>query len=399
MRVLVTSSRMPFALAMIRKLADAGHTVFAADDSRRSPGSHSKYVERHFVTASPRGDTLGFVADVERICSENDVDVVVPAFEEAFYLATQAERLAQVTKLFAPEFATIARLHDKQTFQALCEQLGLPVPKTIIATTPDELRAATEAFPRYFGRAAFSRGGVALLTNTGPLAGAISIEDCKPTPESPWLVGEFVDGPTVCTYGTFHDGRPGVHCMYEIPRQWRHSTGIGFRSIDGTESLALIERIMGELSYTGQASFDFIQKPEGGLVLIECNPRATDGALLVPSGALAAGLLDPAAAAAVIPPGEEVQLDLALIGDAFSEHMKRLPQTISDLARVHDAGDGWHDPLPTLYSALAVIHDKTMSLREHEELFISMAGDISWDGQPIDGMSDGDRALLPGAGA
>ena len=196
---------MPFALAIIRKLADAGHTVFAADDSGRSPGSHSKYVERHFVTASPRGDTLGFVADVERICSENEVDVVVPAFEEAFYLATQAERLAKVTKLFAPEFATIARLHDKQTFQALCEQLGLPVPKTIVATTPDELREATEAFPRYFGRAAFSRGGVELLTNTGPLAGAVSIDDCKPTPESPWLVGEFVDGPTVCTYGTFHE--------------------------------------------------------------------------------------------------------------------------------------------------------------------------------------------------
>ena len=100
----------------------------------------------------------------------------------------------------------------------------------------------------------------------------------------------------------------------------------------------------------------------------------------------------------MVPAGEEVQLDLALIGDAFSEHMKRLPQTISDLARVHDAGDGWHDPLPTLYSALSVIHDKAMSLREHKELFVSMAGDISWDGQPIDGMSDADAALLPGAG-
>ena len=75
--------------------------------------------------------------------------------------------------------------------------------------------------------------------------------------------------------------------------------------------------------------------------------------------------------------------------------MKRLPTTISDLARVHDAGDGWHDPLPTLYSALSVIHDKAASLREHKELFVSMAGDISWDGQPIDGMSEADAALLP----
>jgi hypothetical protein len=30
-RLLVTSSRMPFALALIRRLADAGHTVYASD--------------------------------------------------------------------------------------------------------------------------------------------------------------------------------------------------------------------------------------------------------------------------------------------------------------------------------------------------------------------------------
>ncbi len=386
---------MPFALAIVRKLAAAGHEVFASDDTKLAPGSHSKYVEGHFQTASPRRATLDFIADVERIATENEIDAVVPAFEEAFYLSTQRERLNRVTTLFAPTFATIARLHDKASFQHLCERLGLPVPKTIVATSDDELRAATEAFPRYFGRAAFSRGGVSLLTNSGPLAGAISIEDCKPTPASPWLVGEFVDGPTVCTYSTVRDGTVTAHCMYEIPRQWRHSTGIGFRSIDGAASLALIEPIMGELGYTGQVSFDFIDRGEDGLVLIECNPRATDGALLVDPEPLAKGLLDPPDGETyTVPAGQEIQLDLATIGDAFSDRLRRLPQTISDLARVHDAGDGWHDPLPTLYSTLSVIHDKAMSLREHEELFISMAGDISWDGEPIEGMSDEDAKLL-----
>ncbi len=395
MRILVTSSRMPFALAMVRKLADAGHTVFAGDDTGYAPGSHSKYLSGHFVTASPRARTEDFIADVERIAAENEIELLVPAFEEAFYLATQADRLSRVTRLFAPSFATIARLHDKVSFQRLCERLGLPVPKTIVATSDAELLAATEAFPRYFGRAAFSRGGVALLTNTGPLAGVVSLEECRPTPAAPWLVGEFVDGPTVCTYSTVREGRVSAHCMYEIPRQWRHSTGIGFRSIDGAASLALIEPIMSELGYTGQASFDFIEREDGGLTLIECNPRATDGVLLLSSEQLSDGLLgESAGEPSLVEPGVEVQLDLATVGDGFSEHLKRLPETISDLARVHDAGDGWHDPLPTLYSALSVLHDKAVSLREHEELFISMAGDISWDGEPIAGMSAADAAVL-----
>jgi glutathione synthase/RimK-type ligase-like ATP-grasp enzyme len=393
MRVLVTSSRMPFALAMIRKLADAGHEVYAADDSERSPGSHSKYLAGHFVTASPRDETEQFVADVERIAGERQIELLVPAFEEVFYLATQHERLSQATKLFCAPFATLAQLHDKASFQALAERLGLPIPKATVATSDAELRAATESMARYFARAAFSRGGVALLTNTGPLAGAVAIEDCHPSEASPWLVQPFVDGPTVCTYSTVHAGRVGAHCMYRIPRQWRHSTGIGFESIDATESLRIIEAIVSELDYSGQISFDFIVTDDG-LSLVECNPRATDGVLLIKSDQLAEGLLEAAAEQRVVPPGEEIQLDLALIGDAFSEHLKRMPATIADLARVHDAGDGWHDPLPTLYSALAVAHDKAASLREHEQLFISMAGDISWDGEPISGMSDADAKLL-----
>jgi predicted ATP-grasp superfamily ATP-dependent carboligase len=395
LRVLVTSSRMPFALAMARKLSDAGHEVYASDDTERSPGSHSKYVAEHFVTASPRDASEQFVADVERIAGEHRIDVVVPAFEEAFYLSTQHERLSRTTTLFCSPFATLARLHDKATFQRLAERLGLPIPSATVATSDEQLRTAIEALPHYFARAAFSRGGVALLTNTGPLAGAVSIDDCHPTKASPWLVQEFVDGPTVCSYSTVHSGRVSAHCMYRIPRQWKHSTGIGFESIDGSESLPIVEAIADELGYTGQVSFDFLLSDDG-LSLVECNPRATDGVLLISSEQLATGLLEPAGETVSVPAGEAVQLDLAVIGDALSDRMTRLPQTIGDLARVHDAGDGWHDPLPTLYSALAVVHDKAMSLREHEQLFISMAGDISWDGEPIAGMSASDAKLLAG---
>ena len=54
--VLITSSRMPFALGMVRMLAAEGHAVYAADDHSLSPGSHSKYLAGHFVYPSPRSD-------------------------------------------------------------------------------------------------------------------------------------------------------------------------------------------------------------------------------------------------------------------------------------------------------------------------------------------------------
>ena len=53
MRVLITSSRMPFALDAIRKLGERGHEVYASDSYEASPGNHSRYLAGHFVTASP----------------------------------------------------------------------------------------------------------------------------------------------------------------------------------------------------------------------------------------------------------------------------------------------------------------------------------------------------------
>jgi hypothetical protein len=35
-----------------------------------------------------------------------------------------------------------------------------------------------------------------------------------------------------------------------------------------------------------------------------------------------------------------------------------------------------------------------LNLRHRQALLAAMADDIAWDGQPIDGMSDSDRALI-----
>lgn len=61
----------------------------------------------------------------------------------------------------------------------------------------------------------FSRGGVCCLTNTGPLAGALEMDEGHPTPASPWLVQPLLDGET---YSTAHQGRISSHLMYRIPR-------------------------------------------------------------------------------------------------------------------------------------------------------------------------------------
>lgn len=321
--------------------------------------------------------------------------MIVPAFEEVFYLSTQHERLARVARPFFSSFATLVPLHDKASFERLATGMGLAMAETVIASSDAELRAALQRFPRYFARPAFSRGGVSLLTNAGPLAGRVAVADCHPTRANPWLVQEFIEGETFCTYSTVHSGRVTAHCAYSIPRQWQHSTGIQFVSIDGAATLEVVERIATETSYTGQISFDFIDSPDGPY-LVECNPRATDGALLMSSSQLAKGLLEPARECEAVPAGESIQLDLAVFGGIFEGGLREVPRTLRDLVEIRGSDRGWHDALPNLYSFLALVRSERLRHREHQELFVAMAGDISWDGEEIAGMSDEDARLLAG---
>jgi len=155
MKVLITSSRTTFAVDMTRKLAAAGHEIHAADDHSLSPGNHSKYVTGRHVYPSPRSDTPGFLARLESIAREQEIDLIVPAFEEAFYISTQLERLSRVSRVFASPFSTLARLHDKGAFERLVAQLGLPIPETTLVSSDEGLREATASLEEYFARAVF----------------------------------------------------------------------------------------------------------------------------------------------------------------------------------------------------------------------------------------------------
>ena len=89
------------------------------------------------------------------------------------------------------------------------------------------------------------------------------LEDVHPTPDAPWLVQEFVDGPMVCTYSTLHGGRVTGHCTYRAPRQYHHSTAVQLETIAGEETLEVVERLGAELGYTGQMSLDFVDSGDG----------------------------------------------------------------------------------------------------------------------------------------
>jgi hypothetical protein len=128
--------------------------------------------------------------------------------------------------------------------------------------------------------------------------------------------------------------------------------------------------------------------------MIECNPRPTDGMLLMSSEELERGLLAPEDEVLLIPPGREEQLDFAVLGQIFRQPLKEAPKSIHDLAKIPGTDRGWRDAMPKLYSFLALARFERLSLVERKQLFVAMADGITWDGQAIPGLPPDDAAFL-----
>ena len=139
MKILCTTSRMPFAVDEIRKLGEQGHQVYAADTFRTAPGSHSAEVHERVVVPAPKQETEAFVTAVAELVEREGIELIVPMFEDVFYLAKHRDRLPSTTRLFCPPFEVLAQVHDKASFLSFCGEIGVPVPATVVATSPDEL--------------------------------------------------------------------------------------------------------------------------------------------------------------------------------------------------------------------------------------------------------------------
>lgn len=378
LKVLVTCGRFQPATGLVRALHAAGARVDVADAYKLAPALHSHAAAEIHVVAPPAREPVRFAEDVAEIVRQRRIDLVVPAFEEGFYLARYAELLP--APLFAPPFETIARLHDKSRFAELCRDLGLRTPRTMVVTSRADLRAAIGQFDDFVARPAFSRGGMVYLTNHGPRADESTVDDCEPTQDNPWLVQEYVDGDDACSFSVARQGKVVVHCPYRPSIPAPGGFSIQFSSIEDFGSLEVTSRICAELGYDGFIGFDY-RRTKDGLVMIECNPRCSAGIFLAPADWVGEAVLGEPRELRMVGPGHRRQYDAYLL----ERHMTRLParRIVHELLTTPDAFMSPHDVLPALYFFISRRHWSRVARREHITAGQAFAEDVSWDGSPM----------------
>jgi predicted ATP-grasp superfamily ATP-dependent carboligase len=389
MKVLITSVRLPFGLDIVRKFGEEGHEVCTAETFKTAPGSHSKFVKEHLIVPSPTFETRAFIDKLKEIIASRSIELLVPCFEDVFYISKHLDELSQLTHVFCAPLETLMRLHNKANFTELTQELGIPIPKTTTVRSQEELKEAVQNHDTFFARATFSRGGVELFTNTGPLAGQIKLEDCHPSPQNPWLVQDFVQGKDLCSYSTAHHGKIVAHSCYEHEKTIEHAGGIAFKTVDEPQSFEFAREYIEGTGYHGQISFDYM-KTDHGLSMVECNPRPTAGLTMMSSKEYIDAVLNPDPAnPVVIEEGRREQIDVALIRDMFREP-KEIPHDLHLLlSGTRDVYTHKDDLLPGLYQILsythviAFRHKLHVKKHRHSDIMAAQFYDISYDGQDI----------------
>src|SRR5271154_2454045 len=137
MRILVLDGNQNQAVASVRSLAKAGHTVLAGDSTSWSKAGWSKFCQGSFLYPSPHQHSEDFVRCIAELASVEAGTLVLPMTESTTLpISAHREALFAVeARLVLPSHADLLRAFDKDETTRLAASLGIAVPETILVTS------------------------------------------------------------------------------------------------------------------------------------------------------------------------------------------------------------------------------------------------------------------------
>lgn len=144
MKILVLDGNQNQAVAAVRSLARAGHTVLVGDSSSWSKAGWSRFSHGSFRYPGPQKDIPAFVHRITELAAAEPGTLVLP-MSEATTLPISAHRdilECAGARLILPAHADVLRAFDKNETTRLAESLGITVPKTVLVSTMEEAEKA-----------------------------------------------------------------------------------------------------------------------------------------------------------------------------------------------------------------------------------------------------------------
>jgi predicted ATP-grasp superfamily ATP-dependent carboligase len=287
MKILVLDGNQNQAVASVRSLAKAGHTVLVGEANSWSKAGWSRDCRGTFQYPGPEKDCSGFVARILEVARQEPGTLVLP-MTEATTLPLSAQREAVLSvgaKLVLPSHPEVLRAFNKDEMVRLASSLGIAVSKTIVVSNASEARDKSDVlkFPvvlkprssvetqsdgavRITGRPRYARNSQELMARYVELS-----QIC-----SQMLIQEFVDGEGTGYFALMRQGELRAEFAHRRIRDV-HPTGSGSAVRVSVEPGAEVRRaslaILQALRWHGVAMVEFRQAAGGPPIFMEVNGR------------------------------------------------------------------------------------------------------------------------------
>lgn len=376
---MLTGGRAPVTLDLARKFTTCGYDVYVADSIKHHLCYFSNIVKKSFLLPSPAEDKHRYIDILMTILKENKIDALIPTCEEVFYISEALKQLSSIVYVMTDNIEKLNSLHNKYEFNQLIKNDSLiNSPKTQLITSMQEYEELqinhAIGYPHVL-KPAYSRFASKVRILFEPENVDIAISKTHP-----WVVQEYVSGKMFCTYTVCYEGEVLANTFYQNPyTAGQYGAGIYFEKIYNSALLTWIKSFVKNINYTGQIAFDVIQKEDGSLWPIECNPRATSGIhLFNHPEQLCDALLGRNTPYIDLEKTKSPMLMLAMLLYGFS--IKKFMVFLKDMLKGKDIIFCWRDPLPFLTQFSSVIQFLKVKKEKQISLLEATTHDIEWNG-------------------
>jgi predicted ATP-grasp superfamily ATP-dependent carboligase len=283
-RVLVTDGTQRSALAVVRSLGAAGHTVFVCAPRVPSLAGASRYSFAESAVADALDAPEQFVSDLSHLVERWRIDTLIP-ITEASLLALLPERESLGVLIPWPDAGTFRAISDKQALLATAESLGIAVPRQVTLSSSAEARALDTALLDYPlvikpSRSVGEHEGQRVSQGVRHVANADALRAVLPELSEaayPLLLQQRIVGPGIGIFLLIWKGQLLATFAHRRLREKPPSGGVSVYSESVMADADLVERsrtLLEHMSWCGVAMVEFKRDASTGTpYLMEVNGR------------------------------------------------------------------------------------------------------------------------------
>jgi predicted ATP-grasp superfamily ATP-dependent carboligase len=276
--ILLTGGKMTKALQLARSFHAAGHRVVLVETEKYWLSGHrfSRAIDRFYTIPTPQKDPQKYTQALLAIVQQEQVDIFIPVSSPiaSWYDSLAKPALSQHCEVFHFDGDVTKILDDKFAFSEQARAIGLLTPKTFIITDPQQIinfdfsNDDCQYILKSISYSSVHRLDMTKLPLNSQAETVNHVQNLPICPEQPWIMQEFITGQEYCTHSTVRNGTVQLYCCAKSS-----AFQVNYEHVDNPQILQWVTQFVKSLNLTGQISFDLIQRADGTIFAIECNPR------------------------------------------------------------------------------------------------------------------------------